>query len=435
MAIFAIALFSALAQPVCAVGGEMGWYTIHCNINGAGVYFDGVYKGEIAGGVLSVGVYSTGTPYSQVSVQKSGYYTATTSLPAGPSAGETVDVYVTLNPQPTPTQTSSQNGALYVTTSPSGARIHLNDVYQGLSPLTVSGLKSGISYTVEAEMDGYKSSETSVYVYGGYTQNVYLSLKSPGSVSVTSDPADAYVAVNGKTYGKTPYVITGLSSGEHEIEVTKNGYYNYKKTVNVIENSQVSVYAVLNPISSINQILVTSDPYGAKIYLDGVYVGETMDGVSFPVLDVSNGNHQLRLTLPGYSDYTTSVMMSGATISVFADMDAGSYVNSGLLAISSTPSGAMVYIDDVYQGVTTPYTLSGISPGERTVLLRLSGYQDTYSKVMIYSGQTSTLTMGLSQSSGATSSQTPAPTKALPGFLSVLAASGIMIAYIIKKKD
>lgn len=432
--ILLIGISSALALPAGAVGGDMGWYTIHCNVNGASVYFDGNYKGDIAGGVLSVAVYSTAAPYSEVSVQKQGYPTATTTLPTAPSPGETVNVYVTLNPGPTATATESGTGGFYITTSPSGARIHVNNIYQGLSPLTLSNLKAGLTYTIEAELDGYESSSTNVYLHSGYTQNVHLNLGSPGSISVTSDPSDAYVYVNSKMVGKTPYVITGLSSGNHEIEVTKNGYYNYKKTVNVIEGTQISVYADLNPIAPTNEILVTSEPYGAKIYLDGVYVGETMDGVSYPVQNVANGQHQLKLTLPGYSDYTTSVTMTGSTVNIFADMEEGPVQNTGYLSISSTPSGAYIYLDNVYKGTITPFTLTGVPAGEHTVMLSLSGYEDTYSKVTVNAGQTSTLTIGMAKTNTQTTIPTPQPTQSAPGLAVLTAVLGIFAGILILKR-
>ncbi|MCT8335956.1 PEGA domain-containing protein [Methanoculleus sp. Afa-1] len=86
--------------PVFAagVGGDQGWYRIQCNVDGASVYFDGQYQGATSGGSLYVPVYTTGTPYSTIRVEKSGYHTYTASLPSGPAAGETREVYVTLQP-------------------------------------------------------------------------------------------------------------------------------------------------------------------------------------------------------------------------------------------------------------------------------------------------------------------------------------------------
>ncbi len=80
------------------VGSDEGWYRIQCNVDGANVYFDGQYMGITSGGQLYVPVYTTGSPYSTIRVEKSGYHTYTASLPSGPAAGETREVYVTLQP-------------------------------------------------------------------------------------------------------------------------------------------------------------------------------------------------------------------------------------------------------------------------------------------------------------------------------------------------
>ena len=99
------------------IGGDVGWYAVSSNVNGASVYFDSGYKGTISGGTLSVPVYSTGTPYTTYRVEKSGYVTATGPLPAAPAKGQTVTVRVTLSPVGTqaptvlPTTTAAPPGS------------------------------------------------------------------------------------------------------------------------------------------------------------------------------------------------------------------------------------------------------------------------------------------------------------------------------------
>ena len=232
--------------------------------------------------------------------------------------------------------------------------------------------------------------------------------------------------------GKTPYVVTGLSGGDHEFMVTKNGYYNWKKTVNVVEGQQKSIYATLQSIDQTQSILVTSGPSGAKIYLDGVYKGETMSGQAFPINDVSPGIHSLVLELDGYPDYRTSVsiVQGGPAVEIDAVMGEDPAQKTGSIYVTSTPSGAMIYLDDVYESSTTPYTLTGVSPGEHTVTLRLTGYSDGISKVTVNAGQTSTLAIGLAPgtSSGGTTGPTPTP---LPGFTLISAAIGLGAAVIL----
>ncbi|WAI01347.1 peptidase associated/transthyretin-like domain-containing protein [Methanogenium organophilum] len=100
MLIIAAAVPAALAATT--IGGDQGWYDVYTNVDGCSIYFDGEYKGVTTGGVLSVGVYSTAAPYSTVRAEKSGYSSASQSLPATPSPGEHQSVYLTLNPN-TPT--------------------------------------------------------------------------------------------------------------------------------------------------------------------------------------------------------------------------------------------------------------------------------------------------------------------------------------------
>lgn len=79
------------------VGGDKGWYDVYCNVDGASVSFDGQVKGVIAGNVLSVPVFTTGTPYSTVTVSAPDYISVTESVDRYPGQGETVDLYITLN--------------------------------------------------------------------------------------------------------------------------------------------------------------------------------------------------------------------------------------------------------------------------------------------------------------------------------------------------
>ncbi len=79
------------------IGGDEGWFNVHCNINGASVFFDNDYKGQTVTGGLSVPIYLTGTPYNAITVMKSGFQTATDPIQYYPSKGQSLDVYITLN--------------------------------------------------------------------------------------------------------------------------------------------------------------------------------------------------------------------------------------------------------------------------------------------------------------------------------------------------
>lgn len=87
----------------------------------------------------------------------------------------------------------------------------------------------------------------------------------------------------------------------------------------------------------------------------------------------------------------------------------------------------MVYLDNAYTGYNTPCNLNNVAAGEHTVMLRLSGYQDTYSRVVVNSGQVSQLTLGMAP--GSNTPSPTVPTTGSPGFgalIAVLALAGTM---------
>ncbi|HOB59498.1 MAG TPA: PKD domain-containing protein [Methanoregulaceae archaeon] len=83
-------------QVIPMVGGDTGYYLIHCNVEGAEVYFDQDSKGVITDGTLLVKIYLTATPYHRYSVSKAGYVTINEPLPSYPAKDQTKDIFVTL---------------------------------------------------------------------------------------------------------------------------------------------------------------------------------------------------------------------------------------------------------------------------------------------------------------------------------------------------
>lgn len=155
-----IACFSAVsaAEPI---GGNQGWIAVHCNVDGAAVYFDGMYEGVISGGMLTVPVYSTGTPLTTFMVSKPGYTPYTGPIPAMPGKGETFDVYATLNAAVPTTQAviGGGQGWYVVNCNVNGATVSFNNQIVGVitqGTLTVPVYTTGTPYqTYTVSMNGY----------------------------------------------------------------------------------------------------------------------------------------------------------------------------------------------------------------------------------------------------------------------------------------
>jgi len=104
------------------------------------------------------------------------------------------------------------------------------------------------------------------------------------------------------------------------------------------------------------------------------------------------GFHQVRLSLSGFSDWVGNVdVTGGVTTTVTQTLSVGTPTptqapGTGTVSVSSSPSGAQVFLDDVYMGIT-PVTLPSVSPGSHIVLLKNPGYADWQATIMVQANQ------------------------------------------------
>ncbi len=229
-----------------------------------------------------------------------------------------------------------------------------------------------------------------------------------GIISVTSDPSGADVNLDGKYEGTTPVEIkvyvTGTPPGS--IIVSKNGYK--AKTVSAPHpgaGATEYVHVTLEQIAPTptpvydGYFSITSSPSGATVRVDGHYVGST------PVTtQVTAGTtHRVQVEYPGYDAFSAVyTAYSGQTTSIPVSLTQTPQT-TGYLTVTSSPSGADVYVDGSYRGYT-PMTVGNLVVGAHTLELRLAGYQKSTQTFQIYSGQTTTKNVILSPSTPTTGS-------------------------------
>ncbi len=85
------------------IGSGQGIIAVYGNVEGAQVYFDNTYEGNITNGVLFVTVYTTATPVQTYRVENTGYIPYTGAVTQWPSSGQTVAIHASLVPAPAPT--------------------------------------------------------------------------------------------------------------------------------------------------------------------------------------------------------------------------------------------------------------------------------------------------------------------------------------------
>ncbi len=396
------------------VGNQVGWLTFHTNVDGATIYINGNAVGTTVNQQYTYTVYLDGSPSSMPSTAyaaKSGYSNSNVIGLSVPSAGNTNDYYLTLNPN-TPT-----TGSIYVQSSPANAMVYIDGTYYGRTPQSITGLSTG-SHSVLVQKSGYEDWSTTTSVSGGGTTTVYATLTSVekyGSISVRSTPSGASVYLDGNYQGTTPMTISGVVKGGHMVELEKSGYYEWSGQVTVYAGQTTSVSQILNqiPNPSTGTISVSSTPGGAYIYLDGAYEGVTPYSGSYIIQNVESGSHTISARLSGYQTSTVQTTVQGGGVAtVTMPLTPVSTTTTGTLDITSNPTGANVYINNEYRGIA-PLSLT-LDTGEYSVKFSLTGYTDSTVSATVNAGATSTVQGSLVPSSS--------PTQTGVGIFSIIAA-------------
>jgi len=254
---------------------------------GANAFLDGTLVGLTP--VLVSGI----TPGShQVAIEMTGYnsYQETASVSAGATTvvsavltpGPTpttttvtptpTPTATTTTPTPTPTQTSAGEGTLYIRSSPFGARVLVDDVYRGLTPLLLPNVPAGIRQ-VSLEKDGYKTKTLTVAVTTG-------GLAAPPTVYLERDTSPTTPPTTIPTTGQTTIPTT----------------------------SPTTMPTTISPFpgATTGTLVVYSMPFGCSVYLDDVNRGLS------PIIirNLAPGSHVVRVTFPGYQDDVRTVQVT-----------------------------------------------------------------------------------------------------------------------------
>ncbi|MGR3174615.1 MAG: PEGA domain-containing protein [Candidatus Scalindua sp.] len=284
-------------------------------------------------------------------------------------------------------------GSICVKSEPSMAEIYLDGKEAGTTTETITGLEPG-KYTVEVRMNGYEVWSKNVEVKGGSkkTLTAVLQMKT-GSISVKSEPANARIFLDGKEVGTTPDVIRSTVSGSHEVELKLDGYEVWSKRVNIEEDKEKALSAVLR--IKAGSLMIESEPTDAKIYLDGEEIGTTPNIIR----SIAPDTYEVEVKKDGYDVWSEFVDVEGDKEKV---LTAVLQIKTGSISVMSKPAKARIFLDGKEVG-TTPDILESVDPGSHEVEVRKDGY-DVWSKsVEVESDKKKTLTLELQINTGSIS--------------------------------
>ena len=249
--------------------------------------------------------------------------------------------------------------------------------------------------TVSISAPGYNTYTTSELLFSDRSISYYLTSTAPttGSIMFVSVPSNAEIFIDGQDQGaKTAYQIFNIPAGKHTFTLKLAGYNDTTGEVTVTGGGTVQAYATLSPTTpAAGSLSFYSTPPNAEIFIDGTDMKATTPAT---ITNLSPGEHDVRLTLTGYQDWTGKVTITAGQ-TAYLSPALTPLTTTGALEITSTPPGARVYIDGSDVQRITPATVTNLPVGDHTYLLKLQGYSDAPGRFKVEAGKTAAVSVEL----------------------------------------
>jgi hypothetical protein len=212
------------------------------------------------------------------------------------AAGAHLSQYIELGKGQAPGPATSGAGSLQVRTDPAGARISVDGMPRGVSPVTVADLPPG-EHTVIVETAAGSTTHM-VTVEAGSTASLVAQLPggqgpASGWISVTT-PKSVQLFEDGRLLGSSDTERLMVSAGTHQLEIV-NEAIGYRETRSVLVTAgKVAAVKVEFPTGT---LALNAAPW-ADVWIDGEKAGQTPLGN----LPVTVGPHEIIFRHPDFGE-------------------------------------------------------------------------------------------------------------------------------------
>ena len=459
----------------------------------ADIYLDGAYKGT-----TPTTISDTSPGSHTVKLTKSGYedYTTTVYVSAGESVS--VIGYLIATSTPTTVVTSTPTGNIYVRSDPSGASIYLDGIYEGTTPATISDTSPGSHTVKLTKSGYEDYTTTVYVSAGDTESVDATLTPETGSITISSAPSGADIYLDGRYKGTTPAIISDVTPGAHALKLEKHGYAEWLTSVHITSGVPESITVPLAPadvsppairidkpaiidqnnnglLEEGEKVTITygaNDPSGVtsiKILIDGTML-ESRNGAGTYTVTTNSlavGEHTIRVEATdsksnrGFEELLLTVERTGPSVYFGTTRTAISKGEDAIFTLSAVnpignppmtvqlilkpPSGVSVTSSSFAKAGSGIYTCTQtIESGDnvRSIEVRLTGNEvgthEIESEVYyIFEGSPKsptrydTLTLIVDDPDSTPLTPTPKPS---PGFAAVIAITGLLAAYLRRRR-
>jgi len=220
-------------------------------------------------------------------------------------------------------------GRIVATSQPQGAKVYLDNVYRGTTPLNLDRVATG-QHHVKLAMAGYQDWSNYVSVSPSRTTTVsadLIPLAVYGSISIYCNQGSAKIYLDG-SYQKTTSAnqsveLKNVKQGYHELLITKDGFQDWISTIIVTTNQTYRVSAYLVPEINYNgSIAVYCNVNEAKIFVNGTYKAATSSSQPKILEEIKEGEYEITLIKDGYRTWIEEIWVyAGQAASLSVEMN------------------------------------------------------------------------------------------------------------------
>jgi hypothetical protein len=204
------------------------------------------------------------------------------------------------------TDQTARIARLFVTTTPEGARIEIDNVEVSKTPLSAPLRLAEGTHVIGAIAEGYAPARKEVVVAGNTSTNLHLDLiatqgKRLANLAVHTPLAGADVIVDGERVAQTPLSTSiTLTSGHHSVELKRAGYVSAHREIDLGEGATADLALELSIdqgalASEGGMLAIQASESPAELTVDGARLGLYTAPVRLP-----RGPHHLTVEVAGF---------------------------------------------------------------------------------------------------------------------------------------
>lgn len=250
-----------------------------------------------------------------------------------------------------------------------GADVYIDNKKVGKIPYKSGRMECRNDYQIMiSNGELYKTYNATFEIKQGETTKLSPRLESNFAETTIKVDGAADIYINGTHKGQGTW--TGpLTAGTYNIECRLTNHVSTQRQITIKPNV-AETFVMDKPLPIEGSLYVSSNPSGAKIYIDGVEMSQT---TPYKFGHILIGTHKVTIMLANHKTENKTVNVKQDETSE-VDVTLG---NIARMTIKTTPADADLYIDGKYMG-TTPYS-EEMASGDYNIKLMKNRYK-TFSK-------------------------------------------------------